>query len=90
MAIDWADPCARFAALQQAYFTLLSGGAGAEKLIRTRSGDTEEEVRYSAANLPLLKQEMEAAERDCAAKNGVALPRRRFAIRAGARRDLRT
>lgn len=83
--IDWTDPCARYAALQQAYFTLLSGGAGAETLIRTRSEHTEREVRYSAGNLKVLKSELDAAERACAAKNGTLLPRQRFAIRGGAR-----
>lgn len=83
MAVDWNDPCARFTALQAAYFTLLQGGT--ETLIRQRTDEAEQEVRFSAAKIDTLKSEMDAAQRECAAKTGTVLPRRRFAIRAGSR-----
>lgn len=84
MAVDWSDPCARYAALRDAYYATLSGGG--ETLIRYKGPEGEQEVRYHAQNLELLKTEMVAAQTECAAATGVPNPNRRFAIRAGTQR----
>lgn len=83
-AIDWSNPCARYAALRDAYFQHLSGGA--ETLIRYRGPEGEREVRYGAQNLVVLQAEMNAAQAECAALNGTPNPGRRSAIRLGAQR----
>lgn len=83
--VDWTDACARAAALRTAYFALISGGG--ESLIRYRGPEGEREVRYQAANISILKTELQSAEAECAALTGTVSPNRRFAIRAGARRD---
>ena len=85
-AVDWTDPCARAAALKTAYFNAL-GGMTVQK-VRFKDGDNEQEVAYgnSSASLAALKREMEAAEDECRAKQGLRPLVRRFAIRAGARR----
>lgn len=77
-AIDWSNPCARFQALQKAYFSLVSGQQEVE--IRTRTLDAEEMVRFNQANLNVLRIEMRSAESACAASNGVPNPNRRHAI----------
>lgn len=84
MAVNWEDPCARYAALRDAYYSLLSGGT--ETLIRRKGPVGEEEVRYGAAKLDVLKLEMIAAQAECAASTGADNPNRRFAIRGGAQR----
>lgn len=84
MAVDWDDPCARYAALRDAYYSLLSGGT--ETLIRRKGPMGEEEVRYGVAKLEVLKLEMIAAQAECSAQNGTPNPNRRFAIRGGAQR----
>ena len=81
--VDWTDPCQRAQALTTAYYQLLSGQQ--EVLVRTRSGESEDEVRFAATNLDRLKTEMLAAEDACLAKQGLPRPRRRFAIQAGSR-----
>lgn len=80
--IDWADPCARFAALQDAYYQLISGGT--ESLVRYKGPEGEREVRFATTNLDALKAELRDADTACAIKNGTAIPSRRFAIRGGA------
>ena len=82
--VDWTDPCARAAALRNAYYALISGGQ--EQEIRTRTLDAEEVVRFSPGNQAALLMQLRAAEAECAAKNGTANPTRRFAITAGATR----
>lgn len=84
MAVDWSDPCARWAALRDAYYACLSGGG--ETLIRYKGPEGEREVRYHAQDLSLLKTEMIAAQAECSAVNGQPNPNRRFAIRAGSQR----
>ena len=84
--VDWTNPCARHVALTAAYYQLLAGGT--EIKVRFRTDGTEEEVHYAQANLSTLRSEMERAGRECAEASGTPVPRRRFAIRAGARRDL--
>jgi hypothetical protein len=84
--VDWTDPCARYAALHAAYYQTLTGGA--ETLIRYRTDGGEREVRYAQSNIAVLRSEMDRAQAECAAKNGIAPTRRRFAIRAGARREI--
>jgi hypothetical protein len=81
---DFSDPCARFAALRDAYYQLISGTN--ESLVRYRGPEGEREVRFGAGKIEALKVEMDAAENACAVKNGVADPNRRYAIRGGARR----
>ncbi len=82
--VDWSDPCQRFAALQKAYFALLSGEREIE--IRTRTLDAEELVRFERVNLDDLRVELRNAESACARANGQADPNRRFAIGLGYRR----
>jgi hypothetical protein len=84
MAVDWDDPCARYAALRDAYHQILTGGG--ETLIRRKGPQGEEEVRYHAPDLNALKAEMVAAQAECAASTQGANPRRRFAMRLGAQR----
>ena len=76
--VDWNSPCARFQALQSAYFALVSGSQEIE--IRTRTLDAEELVRFNQANMNVLRNEMRAAEAACLALTGQPNPNRRFAI----------
>lgn len=87
MAVDFSDPCQRYAALRDAYYTLISGAN--ESLIRIKGPNGEQEVRFGAGNIDALKQEMIAAEGACALSTGATNPNRRYAIRAGARRPAR-
>ena len=85
MAVDFSDPCQRAAALRDAYFNLIAGAN--ESLIRFRGPNGEQEVRFGPGKVELLKSEWEAAENACAVANGTANAHRRYAIRAGARRQ---
>lgn len=76
--VDWNNPCARFQALQSAYFALVSGQQEVE--IRTRNLDAEELVRFNPTNMNALRIEMRSAESACAAANGVRNPNQRHAI----------
>lgn len=82
--VDWSDACARYVALRDAYYTLIQGGV--ETLVRFKGPEGEQEVRYSAGNLALLKTEMISAQAECSAETGTPNPNRRFAIRGGAQR----
>mgnify|MGYP001766261332 CR=1 FL=1 len=82
--IDWSNPCARFAALQKAYHELLTGARELE--IRTRTLDAEDFVRFQAADIEKLRIEMQQAEGECLASQGLPNPRRRVAIGLGYRR----
>jgi len=82
-AVDWNDPCARFQALQSAYFELVRGGQEAE--IRTRTLDAEDLVRFTKADMNALRMEMRSAEGACLAAQGLPNPNRRFAIGLGYR-----
>jgi hypothetical protein len=84
---DFSDPCARFAYLRDAYYQLIAGAN--ESLIRFRGPEGEQEVRFSAGNIETLKVEVDAAEHACAVAQGRADPNRRYAIRAGAKRQTR-
>lgn len=77
--VDWANPCARAAALGAAYYALLQGQQ--EQRIRFRSGDDEDEVWYQPAKLDVLRTEMKAAQAACEALTTGRTPRR--AITAG-------
>ena len=79
---DWTDPCARAAALREAYYRLLSGETEAQ--VRVRSGDVDQFVAFHATRIDALKAELMRAEAECAAAQGK--PPRRFAIRLGSRR----
>lgn len=85
MAVDWSDPCARYAALRDAFYNLLTAGSGAETLIRTRGPEGEQEVRYGKHDLAILQTEMNAAKVACDLSNGINTTGR-YAIRAGAPR----
>lgn len=78
--IDWSDPCARSAALEQAYYAILTGKAAVR--IRFRGGPVEKEVwRHATADLQRLEREMKQAKAECQAKTSGRPPR--FAITAG-------
>lgn len=83
-AVQWEDPCARYAALRDAYYLLLAGNG--ETLIRQKGPEGEQEVRYHPADLNMLRAEMTAAQAECTAAQGGNNPRRRFAIRGGSMR----
>jgi hypothetical protein len=85
MAVDFSDPCARYAALRDAYYNLISGGA--ETLIRYKGPEGEREVRFQAANINFLRSEMQSAQAECLALTSGVNPNRRFAIRGGSRRS---
>jgi hypothetical protein len=77
-AVDWTNPCERFAALSKAYYALITGALETE--IRTRTLDAEEMVRFSRTELNALRNEMRAAEAACRALTGAPNPNRRFAM----------
>ncbi len=88
MAIDYQalfggadyDPCTVLQALRPAYMKLIvEGAAVAEVTFRDRS------VKYHKADITGLIALVRQLESECAAKNGVAGPRR--AATAGYRRD---
>lgn len=85
MAVDFSDPCQRANALRDAYFSLISGAN--ESLIRYKGPNGEQEVRFGQGKVELLKAELQSAEAACAVASGAANPNRRYAIRAGARRQ---
>lgn len=83
-AVIWSDPCARFAALRDAYYQIISGGN--ESYVRYKGPEGEREVRYANTNLEALKAELRDAETACLSSQGLPLPKaRRFAITAGSR-----
>lgn len=86
MPIDWNDPCAKAAELSRIYHERL--GAGAVKMVRTKSADNEREAQWYQSDMTLLRQEMRDAEDACRAKQGLPQLRRRFAITVGSRRTL--
>lgn len=85
MAVDFSDPCQRADALRTAYYKLISGDN--ESLIRIKGPNGEQEVRFGAGKIELLKAELQASEAACAVANGSVNPNRRYAIRAGVRRQ---
>lgn len=85
-SVDWSNPCMRFAALQTAYYSLLTGARETE--IRTRTLDAEEMVRFQSADIEKLRIEMQQAQSECARASGQPDPGRRFAITAGNHSDI--
>lgn len=85
MAVDFSDPCARYAALRDAYYNLISGAG--ESLIRYKGPEGEREVRFHTVNVNFLRSEMQTAQAECTALTNGTNPNRRFAIRAGARQS---
>jgi hypothetical protein len=83
-AIDWSDPCARAAALWDAYNRLISGQQ--ESDVTYSANGVNRRVSYSNANLDRLLNEYRAAENECALQSGKPVRWRRFAITAGSRR----
>ena len=84
MAIDWTDPCVKAAELSRIYHERLSGGA--VKMVRTRADGGEREGQWYQTDMALLRAEMQRAEDECRAKQGLPPIRRRFAMTAGSRR----
>lgn len=84
MAIDWTDPCAKAVELSRIYHERLSSGA--VKVVRTKSADNEREAHWYQGDMTLLRAELQRAEDECRAKQGLPALRRRFAITAGSRR----
>lgn len=82
-AVDYNDPCARLAALQAAYYSLISGQS--ESLIRYKGPEGEREVRFSAGHIEALNSEIKLASAQCAAASGTPDASRRYSIRGGAR-----
>lgn len=85
--VDWNDPCQRAIALRAAYYRLISGEA--ESQIRYSTSEGEQEVRFQKIEIQRLKDELDAADGECALMNGTAVPprSRRYAIRGGYRRS---
>lgn len=79
--VNWADPCARAAALRSAYFAAISGQARA---VRFQTGEHIQSVEYGPTNAETLRTEMLAAESECQALSGKPVSRR-HAIQIGAR-----
>src|SRR5262249_18569308 len=67
--VDWTDPCARAAALREAYFDLLAGRSAA--VIRYRQLEHEREVRYRPIDRSVLLLELKAAENQCSGCRGI-------------------
>lgn len=86
MAVDWSNPCARYAALRDAYYANLTGGG--ETLIRTKGPESEREVRFNKQNSGELLAAMRIAYAECQALNGLPNTSGRFAIRGGSRRSV--
>lgn len=84
MAVDWLDPCARAAALREAYFRLISGEA--ESQVRYKGPQGERDVTFSRAELTSLRQELAKAETECKGLTDPTSSSRRYAIRGGAMR----
>lgn len=76
--VDWDDPCARAAALRKAYFEIVRGQS--VSLIRVASAGGQREVRYTKPELATLRVEMDRAEDECLAAQGLPARPRRFAI----------
>ena len=84
-AIDWSNPCQRFAALSLAYYQLISGVNPAS--VEYSANGVARKVTYSFANIDALRRQMIAAQDACDIANGAAKrPARRFAIEAGSQR----
>lgn len=86
--IDWNDPCAKAAELSRIYHLRLT--AGAVKVVRVKSADAEQEGQWYQTDMGLLRAEMQRAEDECRASQGLPPLRRRFAITAGSRRTFPT
>jgi len=82
--VDWSDPCAKFKALSDAYYTIISGGNAAE--VSYMANGVSRTVKFSFSNIAALKREMLASEDQCAILNGAPRTARRFAIDSGSRR----
>lgn len=81
--VNWEDPCERAKELNAAYYRLLSGQQ--ESSVTYLANGVTRTVTYSKVDMTNLIGELRSAEADCAAKQGLAKPRRRFAIQGGSR-----
>lgn len=84
MAVDWADPCQRYKALNDAYFMLISGGKAAT--IEYTANGVARKVQFSFSNINALNMERLRSEDACLVANGKPPKNGRFAIQAGSRR----
>jgi len=82
---NWDDPCEAAKALRDAYYRLLAGQQESE--VTYMGNGVTRTIRYAKTDTQALINELRIAEQDCAAKQGLAPPRRRFAIGAGSRRS---
>ncbi len=82
-AVDWDDPCARYAALRSAYYNALSGNV---RSISFQTGENTQSVTYGPTDVTALRNEMIAAQRECTEASGVPALPARHAIQFGARR----
>jgi hypothetical protein len=80
---DWSDPCAVAEHLRAAYYRKVSGSQ--ESQVSYIANGVQRTVMYSQADMKELIGALRDAEAECAAKQGVAKPRRRFAIQGGSR-----
>lgn len=86
MAVDPNDPCAVAAYLKTVLMARIAGES--EAMIRTKTGETEQEVRFHAPMaLADLRAEIERQDQLCAIANGTSIKPKRFAITAGSRRS---
>lgn len=76
-----ADPCALAKALYAAELAMMAGGTPQKIEFRDRA------LWLQPANLNALRTMRIEAQNKCAELNGTTLPRRRFAITAGAARS---
>jgi hypothetical protein len=81
--IDWTDPCAAAERLRAAYYRILEGSQ--EQEVTYLANGVTRTLIFSKVDLPALIAELRSVEADCAAKQGLARPRRRFAIQFGSR-----
>lgn len=81
--INWDDACVAAKELSAAYYRLVSGQQ--ESSVTYMANGVTRTVTYSRVDMKELIGALRNAEADCAAKQGLAKPRRRFAIQGGSR-----
>ncbi len=81
--VNWDDPCVAAQRLRDAYYRRLEGAQ--EVSVTYLANGVQRTVAYAQSNMAELIGALRDAEADCAAKQGLAKPRRRFAIQGGAR-----
>lgn len=82
--IKWDDPCEAAPVLHAAYMRLISGMQETE--VQYRGNGVMRRTSYSNGHINALWSRFLEAQAECARKQGLEPPRRRFAIQAGSRR----